>query len=55
MSSSEVATTWMSGVSADSDRWVRPGQQLAAGQIAGRAEQHDHVRIEMLDLPPVRA
>ena len=25
-------------------RWNSPGQELAPGQVAGRAEQHDHVR-----------
>ena len=31
------------------------GQQLASGQVAGRAEQHDDMRVESAVVPAVRA
>ena len=45
-SSSEVPTIRQSGSSPARCRCSRPGQQLALGEVAGRAEQHDHVRLE---------
>ena len=35
-----------SGTRPASDRWSRPGQQLALGQVAAGPEQHDHVRVQ---------
>ena len=45
-SSSDVPTIRHSGTSPAWNRWNRPGQQLAASQIAGGSEQHDHVRLQ---------
>ena len=43
--SSEVPTTRKSGIS-PLERWSRPGSSLRLREVAGGAEEHDHVRIE---------
>ena len=48
ISSSDVPMMRMSGASSESDEVRHARQELAARQVAGGPEEHDHVRIDAL-------